>query len=75
MPSGIVTVDTQYLAPGIAASHLVVDNGRAAFIDCGTASSLPLLLAALEQQGLGPAQVDWVSPPTFISTMRAGPGS
>ena len=57
---GITAVDTEYVRPGLDASHLVVQDGRAAFIDTGTAPSVPLLLAALEHKGLEPAQVDWL---------------
>ena len=58
--AGITAVDTEYLRPGLDASHLVVHGGRAAFVDTGTSHSVPLLLAALEAKGLEPAQVDWV---------------
>jgi glyoxylase-like metal-dependent hydrolase (beta-lactamase superfamily II) len=57
---GITAVDTEYVRPGLDASHLVVQDGRAAFIDAGTAPSVPLLLAALEHKGLEPGQVDWL---------------
>lgn len=57
---GITAVDTEYVRPGLDASHLVVQDGRAAFIDTGTAPSVPLLLAALEHKGLEPGQVDWL---------------
>lgn len=58
--AGITAVDTEYVRPGLDASHLVVQDGRAAFVDTGTTHSVPLLLAALEAKGLEPAQVDWV---------------
>jgi glyoxylase-like metal-dependent hydrolase (beta-lactamase superfamily II) len=57
---GITAIDTEYVRPGLDASHLVVQGGRAAFIDTGTAPSVPLLLAALEEKGLEPGQVDWL---------------
>jgi glyoxylase-like metal-dependent hydrolase (beta-lactamase superfamily II) len=57
---GITAIDTEYVRPGLDASHLVVQEGRAAFIDTGTAPSVPLLLAALEHKGLEPGQVDWL---------------
>lgn len=57
---GITAVDTEYVRPGLDASHLVVHGGRAAFVDTGTSHSVPLLLAALEHKGLERAQVDWV---------------
>lgn len=42
------------------ASHLIVDAGRAAFVDTGTNDSVPLLLDALHQQGLDAEDVDYV---------------
>jgi glyoxylase-like metal-dependent hydrolase (beta-lactamase superfamily II) len=44
---GIYAVDTGLLRPGFAASHLIVRDGEAAFVDCGTANSVPRLLRAL----------------------------
>jgi glyoxylase-like metal-dependent hydrolase (beta-lactamase superfamily II) len=58
--AGVTAVDTEYVRPGLDASHLIVHGGRAAFVDTGTTYSVPLLLAALEEKGLEPAQVDWV---------------
>lgn len=57
---GITAVDTGYVRPRFDASHVVVDEGRAAFVDTGTSHSVPQLLAALEALGVEPAQVDWV---------------
>lgn len=57
---GILAVDTAYLGPAIDASHLLVEAGRAAFIDTGTNHSVPLLLDALQQQDLATADVDYV---------------
>jgi glyoxylase-like metal-dependent hydrolase (beta-lactamase superfamily II) len=48
------------LRPIQDASHLIVDNGRGAYVDTGTNDSVPLLLDALEQQGLDAADVDYV---------------
>jgi glyoxylase-like metal-dependent hydrolase (beta-lactamase superfamily II) len=58
--AGITAIDCDYVRPRLAASHLVVDAGRAAFVDTGTTHSVPTLLAALGAEGLSPAQVDWV---------------
>lgn len=58
--AGITAVDTEYVRPGLDASHLIIHDGRAAFVDTGTTHSVPLLLAALEEKGVEPAQVDWV---------------
>lgn len=57
---GITAIDVDYVRPGLAASHLVVDHGRAAFVDTGTSWSVPNLLAALEARDVDTAQVDWV---------------
>ena len=58
--AGITAIDADYVRPGLAASHLVVDAGRAAFVDTGTTLSVPNLLAALAAKGIDPADVDWV---------------
>ncbi len=42
------------------ASHLIVENGRAAFVDTGTNDSVPLLLDALDQRDIDAADVDFV---------------
>jgi len=57
---GVYLIDAMYARPGLAASHLVVDGGRAAFVDTGAAPAAPRLLAALEELGLGREQVDYV---------------
>lgn len=57
---GIVAIDTEYSRPLQDASHLIVEQGRAAFVDTGVNSSVPLLLAGLEEQGLDVADVDYV---------------
>jgi glyoxylase-like metal-dependent hydrolase (beta-lactamase superfamily II) len=46
--------------PFFDASHLVVEDGRAAFVDVGTNSSVPRLLRALEELGLARNRVDYV---------------
>ena len=57
---GIVAIDTEYMRPIQDASHLIEEDGRAAFVDTGTNDSVPLLLDALQQQDLEPAAVDFV---------------
>jgi len=57
---GVVAVDTQYLRLSADASHLVIADGRAAFVDTGTNYSVPYLLDALRQYDLDPADVDYV---------------
>jgi glyoxylase-like metal-dependent hydrolase (beta-lactamase superfamily II) len=57
---GILAIDTEYVRPRMDASHLVIDEGRAAFVDVGTSFSVPLLLSTLSDQGLGPDAVDYI---------------
>ena len=52
MGNGVFLIDTEYVRPGLAASHLIVDDGRAAFVDTGTAPAVPQLLAALDELGI-----------------------
>jgi glyoxylase-like metal-dependent hydrolase (beta-lactamase superfamily II) len=59
-PHGIFAIDTGFQRPRFDASHLVVEEGRAAFVDVGTNASVPTLLAALGRLGLTPESVDWV---------------
>jgi glyoxylase-like metal-dependent hydrolase (beta-lactamase superfamily II) len=57
---GLHLIDTDYVRPGLAAAHLVVDGGRAAFIDTGPGPAAPKLLAALDELGLAREQVDYL---------------
>ena len=57
---GIVAIDTEYGGLLHDASHLIVEDGRAAFVDVGVNSSVPLLLDALAQQDLDAGDVDFV---------------
>ena len=59
-PHGITAIDAEYLYPGHAASHLIVDDGHAAFVDVGTNSSVPYLLGALAELGIARAAVDYL---------------
>jgi len=58
--NGIIAFDAGYVRPILAAIHMVVDNGRVAFIDTGSNDALPNVLAALDKVGLGRAAVDYV---------------
>lgn len=60
LSDGIIAIDTEYARPLQDASHLINAGGKAAFVDTGTNDSVPLLLDALEQQGLSAADVDYV---------------
>jgi len=69
---GIYAIDTGFQQrPRFDAAYLVVENGRAAFIDTGTNHAVPRLLAALTALGLTPACVDWVIP-THVHLDHAG---
>ena len=59
MDDGIGTIDTGFGdRPRFCAAYLVVDRGRAAFIDCGTGRSVPRMLAALDAAGVARGDVD-----------------
>ncbi len=57
---GIVTIDTGFQRANFDAAYLIVENGRGAFVDCGTQHSVPAMLGALAEQGLAPEDVDWL---------------
>src|SRR5512136_3321565 len=57
---GVYLIDTLHLRPGLAASHLVVDSGRAAFVDTGAGPAAPRLLAALDELGIPRENVDYL---------------
>ncbi|MBU1236113.1 MAG: MBL fold metallo-hydrolase [Gammaproteobacteria bacterium] len=58
--NGIHAFDAGYMRPKLASIHLVVDSGRAAFVDTGHNDSLPQSLVALAKLGLAPEAVDYV---------------
>ena len=57
---GIFAIDADYVRPEMAAIHLIVENGRAAFVDTGCNDSLPNALAALDELGVTKGGVDYV---------------
>ena len=57
---GIHTIDTGFVRPQFDAAYLIVENGRGAFIDCGTNHAVPRMLAALDEAGITAAEVDWL---------------
>lgn len=59
---GITRIDADYVRPALDAFYLVVENGRAAFIDTGTSLAAPRALEALASLGLGRDAVDYVMP-------------
>jgi len=58
--AGILAIDTEYARPMQDASHLIIEEGRAAFVDTGVNSSVPLLLDALNDEDLDVGDVDYV---------------
>lgn len=68
---GIYAIDTGFQRPRFDAAYLMVENGRAAFIDTGTNHAVPRLLAALDALGLTTDAVDWVIP-THVHLDHAG---
>ncbi len=60
LDDGIAAIDTEYMRPNMDASHLIVEGGRAAFVDTGVNSGVPMLLDALRQSDLDTADVDYV---------------
>ncbi len=57
---GIHTIDTAFQRDHFDAAYLIVEQGRGAFVDCGTNHSVPRLLDALQQVGLAPGDVDFL---------------
>lgn len=58
--NGISAIDSDYLRPGLAAIHLIVEGAKAALVDSGTSSSVPAVLQALQAKNLGPGDVDYL---------------
>ena len=56
----IVTIDTNFVRPCLGASHLIIENGHAAFVDAGTNHSVPYLLKSLKQNNLDVADVSYL---------------
>ena len=70
----IYCIDNDYIRPRLACSYLIVNRGKAAFIDCGTSHSVTNLLGAIKQSGLQPTDIDYVIP-THIHLDHAGGAS
>jgi len=68
---GVFAVDTGFTRDRFDAAFLLVHQGRAAFVDTGTAFAVPRLLGALAALGLAPEAVDWVIP-THVHLDHAG---
>ena len=60
-PDGITIIDTGYIRPGLCAAYLVHgDGGRAALVDCGTATCAERVLAAIDAAGVARKALDWL---------------
>lgn len=57
---GISAIDAEYLRPGLAAIHLLVEGDQAAIIDTGVNASVPGVLEVLRQKNLRPEQIAYV---------------
>lgn len=68
---GVYAVDTGFQRDRFDAAYLIVERGRAAFVDTGTAYAVPRLLAALAALGLARDAVDFVIP-THVHLDHAG---
>ena len=68
---GVYHLDSHYIRPGLASLYAIVNNGEVAFIETGTALSLPYVMQFLEQTGLTVEQVRYVIP-THVHLDHAG---
>lgn len=68
---GIYCIETGLYRHGLAACYLVREGERLAFVDTGTANSVPGLLAVIAELGLTPEHVDFVIP-THVHLDHAG---
>jgi glyoxylase-like metal-dependent hydrolase (beta-lactamase superfamily II) len=57
---GVFAVDTEHVRPQADASYLIVEGEHAAFVDTGTARSVPNLLGALAALDIDVERVDYV---------------
>ena len=71
LPFGITTIDTGLVRPGFTASHLLVEDGQAAFVDVGPASTLPVLLEVLSSKQIPQKNVRYVLV-TYVHLDHAG---
>ncbi|KPN19524.1 MBL fold metallo-hydrolase [Xanthomonas sp. Mitacek01] len=58
--AAITIIDTGYVRPGLCAAYLVQSQGRAALIDCGTATCAQTVLGAIDAAGVPRESVDWL---------------
>lgn len=58
--SDIICIDCHYVLPQLACAYLIIDNGRAVFVENNTSHAVPLLLSELENRGIPKENVDFV---------------
>ncbi|NBC12644.1 MAG: MBL fold metallo-hydrolase [Gammaproteobacteria bacterium] len=68
---GVFCIETGLYRDGLAACYLIREQDRLAFVDTGTAHTLPGLLGVIDDLGLTPAHVDYVIP-THVHLDHAG---
>ncbi len=56
----ITAVDTEYVRPQMDAAHIVVSGSRAAIVDTGPNTAVPLILAALDELGIARDAVEFL---------------
>ena len=69
---GIHAIDTGFHRPRFDAAYLIVEHGRAAFVDTGTNHSVPRLLAALGRARPRRRTRSTSSSPTHVHLDHAG---
>jgi glyoxylase-like metal-dependent hydrolase (beta-lactamase superfamily II) len=57
---GITAVDTEYVRPQMDAAHVVACGSRAAIVDTGPGTAVPLILSALSELGIARDDVELV---------------
>lgn len=71
LEDGITCIDTEYCRPSMAACYLIVQDGKAAFVDTGTYHSVPLLMQVMQIKGIAREDVAYVMP-THVHLDHAG---
>ena len=69
--NGVTLIDAELYRRGQVATYLVTEGDRAAFVETGTAHSVPALLNVLESKGIPRENVDYVIP-THVHLDHAG---
>lgn len=57
---GITAVDTEYVRPQMDAAHVITHGARAAIVDAGPNSAVPLILEALSELGIARDAVEFL---------------